>query len=292
MNFKIPQGMTRHKASEPADGWYEITPAAAQTIFDGRAKNRPIKMRLVQKMSAEIQSGTFKPNGETCVFDENGRLIDGQNRMRSCVVAGKPIVVYCVFGIPTKFFPSFDQGAGRGGNDIASLMGFKNANTIAAVARLSILYSDGSIADTGVLPFSKDRLTAYLKRNHDLLQSAVNFTLSHSKGLRSLMPLSHPCFLYYYACEKQAAKSADFIEKLADGAGLSKGDPILMFRNRMQALAGEKHRLTTLNRLAILIKTWNACVNGKPLGVLRWSQEIEVFPKIALAAASSAADED
>ncbi len=266
----------------PRDGWYEITPSQAQYLLERGAKNRPLREFRAQQIAAEIQAGTWRPNGETLIFDEKGRVVDGQHRLRAAVLANRAIVAYCVFDIPVKFFSSFDQGAARGGNDLAALMGFENYNNIAAVARLALLYSDGMLGKTGYGKIANERLRLYMERNRDKLNDAVAVTVSRRKGLTKLIPLSHPGFLYFVTSEAQNGRATEFLDKLATGAGLKKGDSLLLFRQRMTDLIGEKHALKQDQKLALLIKTWNAYIHDKPLGTLRWKSDVEAFPQVDL----------
>lgn len=266
----------------PRDGWYEISPAQAQFLLERGARNRPLKEVRAQRIAAEIQAGTWRPNGETIIFDDKGRCVDGQHRLRGCVLADKSIKAYCVFDIPARFFPSFDQGVSRGGSDTAALMGFSNYNTVAAVARLAIQYADGSIDKSQAC--SNDRLRLYMERNREKLTTAVSVVVRLRKGLMKLVPPSYPAFLYYVAAETQPFRALDFVEKLASGEGLKRGDGLLLFRQRMTELIGDKHAVRPNHKLALLVKAWNAYVQDKPIGTLKWNSEVELFPRITLGA--------
>lgn len=276
----MPVKLKLFKKPSQRDGWYEIPPADAQWLLDHGSKNRPLREHKAQRIAAEIQAGTWRPNGESIIFDEKGRLLDGQHRLRGCVLSNRPIIAYCVFDVPAKYFPSFDQGMARGGNDLAALMGFANANSIAAVARLAIQYTDGTITKTGQQAFSTEKLRLYMDRNEERLKAAVETANHFQKGIVRLLPFSHAAWIYYMTAPASNGKASDFIERLATGAGLHKGDALLLFRSRMQDLIGEKHKLTKSDRLALLIKTWNSFASGRQLGTLKWNSEVEQFPTI------------
>lgn len=271
--------MKLHRKWNRRDGWYQISPAEAIALLNDGARNRPLREARAQKIAAEIKAGTWRENGESVIFDGNGRLIDGQHRLRACVLADRPIVVFCVFGVPAKFFPSFDQGKVRGGDDLAALMDFSNATSVAAVARLAIMYADGALTKTGQPPMASERLRLFMDRNREGLTDAVEFSNKFRKGIVKLIPISHAAFLYFMnRIEPERSRAADFIERLATGIGLHKGDALLLFRTRMVDLIGEKHKLTQTQKLALLIKAWNAFLAGKQVGVLRLRDD-EPFPK-------------
>ncbi len=270
------------KKPGPRDGWYEISPAQATYLLERGAKNRPLNEHRAQRIAAEILAGTWRPNGETLIFDDKGRLIDGQTRLRACVLANKSILCYCVFDIPDRYFPSLDQGAPRGGSDTVALMDFANYNCVAAVIRLAIQYADSALGRGKNQVVSNERVRLYAQRNKERLNTAVAFIHRHRKGLVKLIPISHAAFLYYAVSETKNDQAMDFIEKLASGAGLKKGDGLLLFRQRMTDLIGEKHALRSDHKLALLIKTWNAYIGDRAVGTLKWSSEVEAFPHIDL----------
>lgn len=47
----------------------------------------------------------------------------------------------------------------------------------------------------------------------------------------------------------------------------------------MLALIGQKHTLKQADKLALLIKAWNAYITDRPLGTLKWNSEVERFPR-------------
>lgn len=263
-----------------SDGWWEISPAEAQKLLETAAKNRPLRDFRAQTIGADITARRWRENGESVVFDDRGRLLDGQHRLRGCVLANMPIIVYCVHGVSSAAFASFDQGTPRGGSDLASLMDFENASTVAAAARLAIVYADGTLGKTGHGRLPQDVLKLYFKRHADELTASISRVVQHRNGIVKLIPLSHAALLYYLVNTAHRQEADEFLEKLATGTGLHKGDALLLFRHRMHELRGEKHRLSQVEKLALLIKTWNAFHSKKSVGVLRWRREVEPFPVI------------
>ena len=200
--------MKKVRKSDPRDGWYEVTPTEAQQMLDKRNKNRPLKERRAQRIAGEIGDGRYRENGETIVFNEAGKVLDGQHRLRACILANKPIVSYCVFGVADNVFPSFDQGQMRSGSDLAALMGFQYYAPVAAVARLAIRYADGTLATTGTqTAVSTEALRLYMKRNEDQLSESIEFVMKYRNGLCKLLPLSHVAFLHYMVAPKSNGKA-------------------------------------------------------------------------------------
>ena len=79
-------------------------------------------------------------------------------------------------------------------------------------------------------------------------------------------------------------QAEQFAEHLTTGVGLHRGHPVLMLRNRL--LGSQRDQYSTLSGreavVAIAIKAWNACREGKTLQTLSWRAEgrkAEPFPE-------------
>ena len=123
----------------------EITSIDAATAGSWLSLNytgqRKLKSANVRKIARSIGRGYFQFNGQPILFDPNGRLLDGQNRLAALIEARKihkhlsscPKTISClvVRGIPTEAFPTLDQGAKR---TTADFMREKNATKLVAAS--------------------------------------------------------------------------------------------------------------------------------------------------------------
>ena len=81
-----------------------------------------------------------------------------------------------------------------------------------------------------------------------------------------------------------AQQAEEFAEHLTSGAGLHRGHPLLMLRNRL--LGSQRDQYSTLSGrealVAIAIKAWNAWREGRTLQTLSWradGRRAEPFPE-------------
>lgn len=276
----FPDGCKKVSAEDLRDGRYSITPLMAQEILDHGWKNRKLTEARAQRIANDIAAGKFRSNGESIVFDEKSRLLDGQHRLRAVLLANRPVELYCIFGIPSKYFPTFDQGKMRTGSDIASAMGFQNSSCVGAIVHLALLEEDGVWKSGLTQPVSRDRLTRYLETHRVELEGAAHQTVKHRKGIEKLTPMGRVAFIVFRQGTEHPSEMSDFLDKLSTGIGLKKGDAILLYRNRMLELIGNRNRLSGPEHFALLIKTWNAHLSHTPLGVLKWNKETEAFPRL------------
>ena len=264
------------------DGWYEITPGDAQEILDDRAENRPIRERRSAVIAEEIRAGRFADNGESLIFDEHGKLLDGQHRMRATVLANKPIVTFCVYGVPRKHFATIDDCSKRTGGDVLGIAGHQHAMVVASVARWILKYESGlsPASSANQWPSVPNRMIVEITRKNKDIGDAVAFILSLPE-IRRIMSPSIASFCYLMAARQDQKKAQEFFGKLASGEHLKKDNPILTLRNRFIDLAGQKHTALEIEKTAWIVKAWNAFVDGRDMRIVRWFGKTrnETFPR-------------
>ena len=274
--------LTSHKTWNKRDGWKLITPMDALGLLEGGAANRPLREYRAQRLAGQITAGKWAQNGESIVFDDRDRMIDGQHRMRACVLADQPIIAYCVFDVSGKVFSSIDQGDKRQGQDLAALLNFRNSALVSAVTRIALQIADGSYTTTGANYVSPSAMTAYMERHRTKLQHTADYVSKFKDPLRRIAPQSNIAYVYYTVHDAVPDKAVGFVEKIALGENLKKGDAILLFRARMLDLSGVTHKLDRTGKLALTIKAWNSHCSGKKVSLLRWKREVETFPLIEI----------
>jgi hypothetical protein len=275
--------MKRVRSPHAKDGWYEVTPAEAMEILRVQDMNRPLREFWAQEIATDVKLKEFAPNGETLVFDERGKLLDGQHRLRACIIANTPIETYCVFGVPKKFFDKFDQGKIRGGSDVLAIFGQKYAALSSAVTKMAIRYDEGSPTNTVRIP--NWQVLDFIKKNGKEIAESVGeihaYVVTGRKA--AVLPPTVAAFVYYRARQQDAKRAMEFIEKLTTGEDLKKGTPIYLLRERLLSLQGKKHVLNTYDKLALAIKAWNLFRAQKSTKVLKWvkghGSSGEAFPR-------------
>jgi len=161
-------------------------------------------------------------------------------------------------------------------------MGLKNSMVCAATATLVQHYQLGALNSASATAGSikvipKETYKSMYSKYGDELQRSAAAAVQHGSQLARIAPVSQAAFLHYIVNNKK--KVEEFIEGIATGSGLHKGDGALLFRNRMIALAGQKHRMSQVEKLAHMVKGWNSFYNGEKITFLRWRID-ETFPSI------------
>lgn len=106
-------------------------------VSDGRCNQRPLSSGTAEKYAADMRSGAWAVTHQGIAFDEDGNLIDGQQRIFAITLAGVPVKMMVTTGIPPKCgriatIDAIDGGRPRGHGQKLHMHGVANANRAAA----------------------------------------------------------------------------------------------------------------------------------------------------------------
>jgi hypothetical protein len=197
----------------------------AQALLDNAAKNRPLREHRAKGIADEILNDRYRPNGEPLILDEKDRVQEGQHRLRGIVVANKSAETYVIFGVPGAYFSSYGQGDPRSASDLAGLGELKNYSTVGATTRLAIAYQDGTLGKTGLFRLSNVLVGQHLKRHGREIEASGIAVTALREGLRRTVPIAQMTFLHWLVNETYPTEITTFMEQVATGINLSRGDP-------------------------------------------------------------------
>ena len=109
-----------------------FTPQMAADVLRWRnPHNRARREAFIKAITADMENGDFLLNGESIKFDIDGNLLDGQNRLNSCVRSGKSFRTLVVEELPRPTQRTIDAGAVRFLAEDLSMMGETNIHVLA-----------------------------------------------------------------------------------------------------------------------------------------------------------------
>lgn len=257
-----------------------ITPEMAELWLEknntGERQNRNIRKNLVKNYAEAMTNGLWQINGDTITFDTNGFLVDGQHRLTACVESGMTFETIVCYNVPPESFVTKDIGAPRQPADHLRANGVSYYSLVASALNIHYAYDHGRLASFNGLKLPKYSILDYFSTHENMVRSAAKCNDS------KLIPKTQLTFLHYVVSKKHPALADEFVEKCKDGASLQKGDPILLLRNRIVTLKSQRQgQIDRQYVMAIIIKSWNAFLNGAQLNTMRW-QRAEAFPKIQM----------
>lgn len=269
-----------------------ITPDVAAQMLETNIKNRKIKRVSLKMVEEAISNGEWSLNGEAIVFDESGKLIDGQHRLTSCVKTGKSIDVIVVRGIREEAQDTIDNGARRQLSDYIKMDGYKNYIVVASIGKMLARKDDlgltPTLFDNNVTKRSIKSMRRFVNNCHDEriepLISPIGLVTSRYKCVP--MPLLGALF-----DEFRKAGEENFTEFVAQIVGKSAACmPVRLLQNKFVEHATDvnghgKGYFKGSVLAAYIIKTWNAYMRGDEMKRLTYNpggKYPESFPAVFL----------
>ncbi|MEU9670354.1 hypothetical protein AB0E25_33235 [Streptomyces bobili] len=240
-----------------------VTPDLAKEWLDRNVHNRPIRKNKVVNYARDMQAGNWALNGEAVKFAVDGVLLDGQHRLLAIVAAGIPVQMLVVTGLANNTQTTMDSGVKRTTGDAFSLEGQKNSQMLAAILKKAWMWEQGDHKfNASYTPTTAE--CAALLRQHPEIHRSLEVAI-HVRGTFRAMPPSVTGVGHYILSKVAPDEAPWFFARVGDGAVSEPGHPILALRARVtnEALTGTS--VHQHQRLAYLIRAWNAVRDGRPL---------------------------
>jgi hypothetical protein len=277
-----------------------VTPAKAEEYLKTMVANRKESQQKIIEYALQMEKNNWSLNGETLKFDGLGRLFDGQNRCRACILSGVPFRTYVVRGIDDPdAFATVDTGKARSHADIFAIGGWQN-NQTASSAAMAIYVIENKLVDwngvkgrrikrdseilkkfQGAMPsfhvVSQDELREFAEGIREELEQSVRF--ANSSKARRVITGANVAALHYLFRQKSVTQVEQFFVDLGEGLGLKAGDSVHLLREKLLQAKRSEAKLERWFILGLCIKAWNKRREGEDLRVLRVI-EGEEYPKV------------
>lgn len=250
----------------------DITPAVAHKLVAAIAETgaNPRKQRswIRDRYAADMAAGNWAFPVDFVGFNHNGDNVNGQHRLAACVESQKPFPTLIVRGVEEDAVEALDRGLKRQLSDALLGRGLDNARDLQSAIKLLWKWDNGWLFTTRAQASDAQSL-AHLEANEGLVEAVRRCKMVK----RAKLKVTVMSVAYYRASLVDPDAAGDWLDKIITGIGLEANDPILHLRDlhtrRVKALtAGSQQQVTDL---AYAIKVWNAWIQNKPMGQLRWS---------------------
>jgi hypothetical protein len=250
-------------ASKPTQSNIVVGPTEARRWLATNVRNRHLRKAQVTAYARDMAAGRWKFTGESIKFDRDGHLLDGQHRLAAIVQSGVSITMPVMRGLDPDVQHNMDAGIRRKGGDALALDGHKYANTLAAAARLAILWNSGrlSTTDKGSSATTAEQV-AFVNANPDLIR-AVELAATVQKQLDC--PQSVVACAWWALARIDVFQANEFFMDLANMQFSDTNDPRVALLRRLQTARRNRERIPQVAHLALVIRAWNAVRAGKPL---------------------------
>ena len=256
----------------------KISPKKAADMLEANTSNRPLAKATVHSFAEAMRRGDWLVTHQGIALDTGGMLVDGQHRLAAIIEADLPVELTVFTDVEPGTFDVLDTGKKRNAADVLAIEGEKSTTMLAAMVRTIWLYEnrpDGSWSGgaAGVTNHQIVETLAAHPRTRDFVP--VGEQIAAETGMIK-SAAGAAAYLTEQANKAKKAKMADWYEGIIDGAGLGKGDPRLIFRKTMFAMARKQagvvqRRRDTREHVALYLKAFNAWAAGESLTQLRFA---------------------
>lgn len=233
--------------------------------------NRPCDMRRSARIAGDILRGEWKLNGDAIRISKTGRLLDGQHRLNAVIISGVNVQTIVVRGLDDEVFNTIDvNGRSRSAGDVFSINGYKNYNTLAAVARTLHIYRESGCPVSGnpdhMPTLSQlEQIVDADRRIIDAVNDAVNM-----KWCKTYMSSTATGFCLHVFRQDDRRIADEFFEKMETGANLEPDSPIIFLRDRLVASKLDKlMKMDAKYRYALIFKAYRYFKDGASMKTLR-----------------------
>lgn len=266
-----------------------LTPELARCYLDSNSNNRRINAGAVADYSASMRRGgwRYNPGDSAITFDDRGVLINGQHRCLAVIDSGCSIRVDTVSGVATDLREVFDTGRARRASEVMAMRGESNTITLAAVAMVQWRHLRAlDRVRRNVAPYHLTTGFREKASNQEIADLVEEFPLLRSSALASkamepkkLVAPAIGGWVHFRLTNAGPDIIDDFWAKVCTGIGVERNDAIHALRrnllNRMgRGLSANQEQEYVA---AVIFKTWNAWIMGKPVSVMAWTIN-EPFP--------------
>ncbi len=243
-------------------GFLRVTPAIAARWLRQNQGNRNLRSSTVDSYARDMAAEEWLLNHQGVAFDQAGVLFDGQHRLSAVVQSGATVILLVSWGWPrrvegkrVKTMQTLDCGARRSLGDMLRLdHATENPRVVTAAARIiAMICPDMKKNRVGKMSMSAHLLIA------GEFSGGLKFMAEHAPkqlGLRRAEVLGVLAMAHGHA----PARVAEFTARLASGAGLDAGNPLLPLRNYLLGDAWRKENgvLQMAKAVATHLRRWLA----------------------------------
>ncbi|WP_408935957.1 hypothetical protein ACKFRL_04465 [Corynebacterium marquesiae] len=262
-----------------------ITPQLAAQLLEQNTGNRKVSKANYHRVLEAMSKGEWELNGEAIKIARDGRILDGQHRLMVAAENDLTFQTLVVYGLPDETQDTMDTGKARTASDVLAINGYPSSNNLAAIVS-GIIRSErwglkpATAVGATAYPVTPKQVLARVQQEPSLVE-LMQLTIR----IRNKTPLPGKVagVLYYHFSKIDQQDTDYFFDRLANGDGLERGNPILTLRETLFSLKeNTKGARNSQYIAALVIKAWNKYRRGETCSILRYTPggaKPESFPE-------------
>ncbi len=254
----------------------KLSPEMAEAFLaDQRGQVRKPRPAVVARYARDMESGRWFLGAGFIATGLDGGLVQGRLTCLAVIRTGVTIETVIFRNVSPEAVDAMDQNYKRQPGQILAAHGMPNAAGLAAT--VSTCWQMETGRERSIVPTISESLE-WIEAHPSVIDACAGIYRLTGPTLRIKPSVAGP-FIYGATIVYPEGVDA-FVDRLADGADLSAGNPILTVRNLLIKHVGSTNGPAESRRqLALIIKAWNAWVRDDDLKVVKWLKG-ESFPVI------------
>jgi len=264
-----------------------VSPEDAFELLKANSRNRPMKPARVLELVKEMECGRWVFNGEPIQFTKGGVMLNGQHRLAAIVKSKIGQEMFLMSGLEDRAFGTYDVGGRRGAADVLAINDIPNPRRVAAmikayihlrVGRLLSLKNNGAFVGSCAIT-NTEVLEEYRKSESLFQEISKNSYLCYAK-LKMMNASEIGGYMAYLIIEKNHPdeKVYSFFHQLTHSEGVE-NSTINVLREKLVNAKMTNYKMTSRYRKAVIIKTWNAFVQGKEFKTVTFNEVKDIYPE-------------
>ena len=253
----------------------KVTPQRAADWLGNEWSNRKLRRALVVTFLQDMKAGHWRLTGDTLKFSSEGRLLDGQHRLKALIEYGHPMEFAIAWNVPVEAQENVDMGLARQVKDILEIRGEENSGLVAGVARWVCGWEAGG---RWSLPQGSQRRISRMDvavRVDDAIRRAAGDIVPGQSRI-----MSGPCFGFcrWLLAQVDEGEANQFLGHVVIG-DTDRRDPARELRERLMEEKIVGSNLRGGRVVALTIVAWNYHVEGRQTDRLILPK-LSAFPRI------------
>lgn len=237
-----------------------ITPERAAEYLGANLGNRRQRASVISRYAKEMTVGRWLTTHQGIAFGWDGRLLDGQHRLRAVVESGISVQMLVVRGIDPAAFTLIDHGAKRDAGDALEIYaGCPYPRYVAGVVRAAIARN----RSMGGVPFAQmndDAVIAFYKKHEEAVTRLIEAFGKRTPA--GVVGAAVTCTIDRYASLDAVV---DLGTRFRENDFQGKGCALYLLRR----VVDEKHALPGDERYRFAVTAIGAALVGRALLILR-----------------------
>lgn len=236
-------------------GLETITQALAEEyLTQTNGMNRVLSNPHVAALIGKQLRGEWVINGDTIRFDTNGKLRDGQHRLRMVQLTGQSIDVIVVRGLDPAAFSTMDVGKKRSLQDVYSIAREPRPKLLAPASALIWRYLTGNLKQ----PMgTHDEVKAMLTDHPEIRNSCAFYDKIPKKQAPAPPSCQATIAAHYLFSRIDVEKANVFISNYTTGLNATEGDPAFLARSCLMNIERGNRPATPIQAFRLLGQAFN-----------------------------------